>query len=187
MAAIAWLSQQEGRFNVVPGVSIIMLAIISFFFQLHSCFPCGDTNSSLLAKISRYKLSPVTLRSYCLVYVRDRQLVNSGLRLFYCHSLGQLVIMVPEQCVFKVWSWLLVSMSNFMIGEFPWNKQHIDLLPWLSTYKVALPFAGIRLALNPGSLSRQKLWDHLGSVVVSVKIWPTEFFTWSTVWPLDGS
>ena len=41
-----------------------MLAIISFLFQLHSCFPYGDTNSLLLAKISRCKLSPVTLSFY---------------------------------------------------------------------------------------------------------------------------
>ena len=67
MAAIAWLSRRKGRFNVVTAVSIIMLAIISFLFQLHSCFPCGDTNSLLLAKISRCKLSPVTLSKNTLV------------------------------------------------------------------------------------------------------------------------
>ena len=48
----------------MTAVSIIMLAIISFLFQLHySCFPCGGTNNLLLAKNSRCKLSPVTLMS----------------------------------------------------------------------------------------------------------------------------
>ena len=66
MAAIAWPwpDFRDGKVpssNVVTAVSIIMLAIFSFLLQLHSCFPCGDTNSLLLTKISWCKLSPITL------------------------------------------------------------------------------------------------------------------------------
>ena len=77
MAAIAWLSQREGRFTVVTAVSIIMLAIFSFLFQLHSYFPCGDINR---LKISWCKLSPVTL-----ITIQSRKLKKSRFFLHFSH------------------------------------------------------------------------------------------------------
>ena len=56
---------------LIAAAFITFLAIIiSFWFQLHSCFPCEDTTSLLLAKLAWRKLSPVTLISCLLHAVR---------------------------------------------------------------------------------------------------------------------